>query len=126
VWGFPPSRIVRLAGSVALSAVSLGSREAFLFSSLAARYLGEPGPAPHGIDVLVVGYAPLASARDACYEVGRQLAWTSTSYLAVRAAAGNVARLSSGWAGPCAASRSVAMLARRPRAARDGAAANIC
>ena len=56
----------------ALSGVS-GVEEAFVFGSWAARYLGEPGPAPNDIDVLVVGEAPLRSVRQACGDVEREL-----------------------------------------------------
>ncbi len=34
-----------------------GVEEAYIFGSWAARYLGEPGPAPNDVDVLVVGDA---------------------------------------------------------------------
>jgi predicted nucleotidyltransferase len=50
-----------------------GVEEAFVFGSWAARYLGEPGPAPRDVDVLVVGDAPLRSVRQACSEVEREL-----------------------------------------------------
>jgi len=50
-----------------------GVEEAFVFGSWAARYLGEPGPAPNDIDVLVVGDATLRSVRHACSGVERDL-----------------------------------------------------
>jgi DNA-binding transcriptional ArsR family regulator len=56
----------------ALSGVS-GVEEAFVFGSWAARYLGEPGPAPRDVDVLVVGQVPLRSVRQACSDVERDL-----------------------------------------------------
>jgi hypothetical protein len=34
-------------------------RQAFIYGSWAARYFGEPGPAPHDVDVLVVGAVDL-------------------------------------------------------------------
>ena len=46
---------------------------AFVFGSWAARYLGEPGPTPKDIDVLVVGDASLRSVRHACGVVEREL-----------------------------------------------------
>ncbi len=56
----------------ALSGVS-GVEEAFVFGSWAARYLGEPGPAPRDVDVLVVGQVTLRSVRQACSDVEREL-----------------------------------------------------
>jgi DNA-binding transcriptional ArsR family regulator len=56
----------------ALSGVK-GVEEAFVFGSWAARYLGEPGPTPKDIDVLVVGEASLRSVRHACSGVERDL-----------------------------------------------------
>jgi DNA-binding transcriptional ArsR family regulator len=56
----------------ALSPVG-GVQQAFVYGSWAARYLGEPGPAPKDIDVLVVGDAPLRAVRKACGEVEKQL-----------------------------------------------------
>jgi DNA-binding transcriptional ArsR family regulator len=50
-----------------------GVEEAFVFGSWAARYTGEPGPAPNDIDVLVVGDAPLRTIRRACAPVEREL-----------------------------------------------------
>ncbi len=50
-----------------------GVEEAFVFGSWAARYLGEPGPAPKDVDVLVVGEASLRSVRHACSGVERDL-----------------------------------------------------
>ena len=58
--------------ATALSGVK-GVEEAFVFGSWAARYLGEPGPAPNDIDVLVVGDAALRSVRHACCRVERDL-----------------------------------------------------
>ena len=60
----------RLAG--ALAEVP-GIEEAFVFGSWAARYLGEPGPPPHDVDVLVVGEASLRTVRRACTEVEADL-----------------------------------------------------
>lgn len=43
-----------------------GIDEAFLFGSWASRYLGEPGPAPGDIDLLVVGDADPGNVYRAC------------------------------------------------------------
>jgi predicted nucleotidyltransferase len=56
----------------ALTDVS-GVEEAFVFGSWAARYTGEPGPAPNDIDVLVVGDASLRTVRRACAPVEQEL-----------------------------------------------------
>ena len=81
-WGLPWARdlrsilmqtvgvLGRLAG--ALADVH-GIEEAFVFGSWAARYLGEPGPSPHDVDVLVVGEASLRTVRRACAEVESEL-----------------------------------------------------
>lgn len=45
-----------------------GVEQAYIYGSWAARYLGEPGPVPHDVDVLVVGSAD----EDNLYEVARQ------------------------------------------------------
>lgn len=58
--------------SAALSELG-GVEEAFVYGSWAARYLGEPGPAPHDIDVLIVGTASLRAARQACRELEEEL-----------------------------------------------------
>jgi len=50
-----------------------GVDEAFVFGSWAARYSGEPGPAPRDIDVLVVGDAALRTVRRACRNVEEDL-----------------------------------------------------
>lgn len=42
-------------------------RDAFIYGSWAARYRGEPGPAPEDVDVLIVGSTP----RDRLAEIGR-------------------------------------------------------
>jgi predicted nucleotidyltransferase len=47
---------------------SPGVEEAFIYGSWAARYLGEPGPVPRDVDVLVVGSAP----EDDLYDIARQ------------------------------------------------------
>jgi DNA-binding transcriptional ArsR family regulator len=60
----------RLGG--ALSGLK-GVEAAFVFGSWAARYVGEPGPAPKDIDVLVMGDASLRSVRHACEVVEREL-----------------------------------------------------
>jgi predicted nucleotidyltransferase len=44
-----------------------GVAAAFIYGSWAARYLGEPGPVPHDVDVLVVGTAD----RDDLQEIAR-------------------------------------------------------
>jgi hypothetical protein len=45
-----------------------GVEQVFIFGSWAARYFGEPGPAPNDVDVLLVG----APDRDEAYEAGRR------------------------------------------------------
>lgn len=50
-----------------------GIKEAFVFGSWAARYRGDPGPAPRDVDVVVVGDASLRSVRRACGEVEQEL-----------------------------------------------------
>jgi predicted nucleotidyltransferase len=45
-----------------------GVEQAYIYGSWAARYLGEPGPVPHDVDVLVVGSAD----EDNLYDVARQ------------------------------------------------------
>jgi predicted nucleotidyltransferase len=50
-----------------------GIEQAFAFGSWAARYLGEPGPAPRDIDVVVVGEVDFADVRRASAAVERKL-----------------------------------------------------
>lgn len=50
-----------------------GIEEAFIFGSWAARYMGEPGPPPRDIDVVVVGNAALRTVRRACRTVEEEL-----------------------------------------------------
>jgi hypothetical protein len=45
-----------------------GVERVFIYGSWAARYAGEQGPAPHDVDVLVIGTAD----RDAVYEAARR------------------------------------------------------
>ena len=45
-----------------------GVDEAYIYGSWAARYLGEPGPVPRDIDVLVIG----AADADDLYDIARQ------------------------------------------------------
>jgi predicted nucleotidyltransferase len=45
-----------------------GVEQAYIYGSWAARYLGEPGPVPHDVDVLVVGTAN----EDDLYDLARQ------------------------------------------------------
>lgn len=45
-----------------------GVREVMIYGSWAARYAGEGGPAPHDVDVLLVG----TPGRDAAYEAARR------------------------------------------------------
>lgn len=45
-----------------------GIQQIFIFGSWAARYAGESGPAPHDVDVLLVG----APDRDAIYDAARR------------------------------------------------------
>jgi predicted nucleotidyltransferase len=59
-----------------LSAVP-GVEEAYIYGSWAARYLGEPGPVPHDVDVLVIGAADeddlYDKAREAENRLGREV-----------------------------------------------------
>jgi predicted nucleotidyltransferase len=58
-------------GPLPILAVELGKltnvTEAYIYGSWAARYLGEPGPIPHDVDVLVVGDAD----EDELYDAAR-------------------------------------------------------
>jgi hypothetical protein len=45
-----------------------GVQQIFIYGSWAARYAGESGPAPHDVDVLLVG----APSRDAAYDAARR------------------------------------------------------
>ncbi|BFU46993.1 helix-turn-helix domain-containing protein [Krasilnikovia sp. MM14-A1004] len=70
--------LVVSAGPVPLLAVELGAiagvQVAFLFGSFAARMRGQPGPAPHDVDVLVVSDLPdPTEIYDACQRVGDQV-----------------------------------------------------
>jgi DNA-binding transcriptional ArsR family regulator len=58
--------------AAALSDVD-GIEEAWVFGSWAARFLGEPGPPPADIDVLVIGTAELRRVRSACRHVEAQV-----------------------------------------------------
>ncbi len=46
---------------------------AYIYGSWAARYLGEPGPPPRDIDVLVIGNAALRAVRNICKPVEDEL-----------------------------------------------------
>jgi predicted nucleotidyltransferase len=81
-WSLPWARdlrsiLVQTVGVLGRLAEALaplhGVEEAFVFGSWAARYLGETGPQPHDVDVLVVGEASLRSVRRACAEVESEL-----------------------------------------------------
>jgi predicted nucleotidyltransferase len=50
-----------------------GVEQVILFGSWAARYLGEPGPPPHDVDVLVVGTADRAEMYDAADRAEQRL-----------------------------------------------------
>lgn len=50
-----------------------GVRDAFVYGSWAARRLGEPGPAPRDIDVVVVGSPSRAELAEAADAAGRRL-----------------------------------------------------
>jgi predicted nucleotidyltransferase len=51
-----------------------GIRQAFLFGSWAARYEGQPGPAPADIDVLVIGQTDRDELDDAAQRASARLA----------------------------------------------------
>lgn len=50
-----------------------GVEQAYIYGSWAARYLGEPGPVPHDVDVLVIGTADADDLYDAAREAERRL-----------------------------------------------------
>jgi predicted nucleotidyltransferase len=60
-----------------------GVEAAYIYGSWAARYLGEPGPVPHDVDVLVVGSADqdglYDTAREAETRLGREVNITAVS-----------------------------------------------
>lgn len=67
--------ILRVAtGPVVMLAEELGGTDgiesAFLYGSFAARLLGEAGPAPHDIDLMVLGEPDVDSVYEACSRVG--------------------------------------------------------
>lgn len=77
-WDLPWARdlrsiLVQTVGVLGRLAAALGGvdgvEEAHVFGSWAARYVGEPGPPPRDVDVLVVGDAPLREVRRACRAV---------------------------------------------------------
>lgn len=81
-WGLPWAKelrsiLVQTVGILGRLAEALaevaGIKEAFVFGSWAARYTGEAGPAPHDVDVLVIGEAALRSVRRACGQVEQDL-----------------------------------------------------
>lgn len=70
----PLREILRIAtGPVVLLAEELaridGIESAFLYGSFAARMLGDAGPAPHDIDVMVLGQPDVDAVYDACTRV---------------------------------------------------------
>ncbi len=81
-WDLPWARelrsiLVQTVGVLGRLADALGDlqgiEEAHVFGSWAARYVGEPGPPPRDVDVLVVGDAALRDVRRACHTVERDL-----------------------------------------------------
>ncbi|MBO0802262.1 MAG: nucleotidyltransferase domain-containing protein [Nocardiopsaceae bacterium] len=60
-----------------------GVETAYIYGSWAARYLGEPGPVPHDVDVLVVGTADEDDLYDIAHEsesrLGREVNITAIS-----------------------------------------------
>lgn len=60
-----------------------GVKEAYIYGSWAARYVGEPGPAPRDIDVLVVGSTPQSElfrvGEEARQRLGREVNLTRVS-----------------------------------------------
>jgi predicted nucleotidyltransferase len=50
-----------------------GIEEAYVFGSWATRYLGEPGPPPADVDVLVIGTPDIEAVRAACREAAEPL-----------------------------------------------------
>lgn len=65
--------LAKTVGLPALLATALshleGVEEAWIYGSWAARYVGEPGPPPADIDIVVVGSASLRAVRAACKSV---------------------------------------------------------
>ena len=81
-WALPWAKelrsiLVQTVGVLGRLAVALdgidGIEEAFVFGSWAARYTGEPGPAPRDVDLLIVGDASLRSVRRACKAIEGEL-----------------------------------------------------
>jgi DNA-binding transcriptional ArsR family regulator len=81
-WSIPWARdlrsiLMQTVGVLGRLADALGNvhgiDEAFVFGSWAARYLGEVGPPPRDIDVMIVGEAALRTVRRACAEVESEL-----------------------------------------------------
>src|SRR5690606_1117210 len=46
-----------------------GIERAFIYGSFAARMLGNDGPAPHDVDVMIIGAPDVAAVYDACSRV---------------------------------------------------------
>jgi len=55
-----------------------GIESAFVYGSFAARVQGEPGPAPHDIDLVVVGQPDVDAVYEACTRVERRSTARST------------------------------------------------
>ncbi len=65
---------VGVLGSLTTALSNLKQTEAaYIYGSWASRYLGEHGPAPRDIDVLVIGDVPLRTIRNACKPVEDEL-----------------------------------------------------
>ena len=62
-----PARLAPALGSIE------GVRAAFIYGSWAARHAGEVGPAPHDIDLLVVGDTSVRAIRDALRSIEAEL-----------------------------------------------------
>ena len=69
--------LLKVAGPVVVLSEALtevrGIQEAHIFGSWAHRYLGERGPSPADVDVVVVGDADPEAVEAACIEVGGRL-----------------------------------------------------
>ena len=70
----PLRQILRVAtGPIVMLTEELGRidgiESAFIYGSFAARLLGEPGPAPHDIDLMVLGEPDVDAVYDACTRV---------------------------------------------------------
>jgi predicted nucleotidyltransferase len=68
------AQTVGILGRIAVALEGVDQVDAaFVYGSWAARYHGEPGPAPNDIDVVVVGRTSLRAVRSALRDAGTPL-----------------------------------------------------